>query len=48
MPIVPDSWVLTLGAATFVTTFVSGSDYTMTYIRKAVAISRARRLVGAS
>jgi cardiolipin synthase len=48
MPIVPDAWVLTLGAATFVTTFVSGSDYTMTYIRKAVAISRARRLVGAS
>jgi cardiolipin synthase len=48
MPAVPGAWVITLGAATFVTTFVSGSDYTLTYIRKAVAVSRARRLVGAS
>ena len=47
-PAVPDAWVLALGAATFVTTFVSGADYTMIYIRKAVAVSRERRLAGAS
>lgn len=47
-PAVPGAWVLALGAATFVTTFVSGADYTMIYIRRAVAVSRERRLAGAS
>ena len=47
-PAVPGAWVLALGAATFVTTVVSGADYTMIYIRRAVAVSRKRRLAGAS
>jgi cardiolipin synthase (CMP-forming) len=37
-------WVATaLGALVLVTTVVSGVDYVLTYIRKAVAVSRARR-----
>jgi cardiolipin synthase len=32
-----------LGALVLVTTAVSGVDYVLTYIRKAVAVSRARR-----
>jgi cardiolipin synthase len=47
-PAVPGSWVLALGATTFVTTVVSGTDYTMTYIRRAVAVSRARRAASAT
>lgn len=47
-PAVPAAWVIALGAMAFVTTCVSGADYTMIYIRKAVAVSRARRLAGAS
>lgn len=38
------SWLVTgLGALVLVTTVVSGVDYVATYIRKAVAVSRARR-----
>jgi cardiolipin synthase len=37
-------WVIEgLGAMVLVTTVVSGVDYVLTYIRKAVAVSRARR-----
>lgn len=37
-------WVIVaLGALVLVTTVVSGVDYVITYIRKAVAVSRARR-----
>jgi cardiolipin synthase len=43
-PAVPDAWVTVLGAAVFVTTVVSGTDYVMTYCRKAVAVTQARRL----
>lgn len=32
-----------LGALVFVTTFVSGLDYVITYTRKAIAVSRERR-----
>jgi cardiolipin synthase len=42
--VVPDAWVMALGATVFVTTFVSGADYTMTYIRKAQRVARARRV----
>jgi cardiolipin synthase len=45
---VPGSWAVALGATTFVTTFVSGADYTLIYIRKAVTVSRARRMAGAA
>ncbi len=43
-PIVPQAWVMLLGATVLVTTVVSGVDYTATYVRKAVAVSRARRM----
>lgn len=42
-PIVPLTWVTALGATVFVTTVVSGVDYTATYIKKAVVVSQARR-----
>lgn len=42
-PIVPRAWVMLLGATVLVTTVVSGVDYTATYIKKAVAVSQARR-----
>jgi hypothetical protein len=35
--------VLGLGALVLVTTIVSGFDYVLTYTRKAIAVSRARR-----
>jgi len=42
-PVFP-AWVITaLGALVLVTTIVSGVDYVLTYIRKAVAVSRTRR-----
>ena len=39
----PEWVVLGLGACVFVTTVVSGIDYVLTYIRKAIAVSRGRR-----
>ena len=42
--IVPQAWVTLLGATVLVTTVVSGVDYTATYVRKAVAVSQARRM----
>jgi cardiolipin synthase len=42
-PVVPLPWVTALGATVFVTTVVSGVDYTATYIKKAIVVSRARR-----
>jgi len=39
----PEWLVIALGALVLVTTVVSGVDYVLTYIRKAVAVSRARR-----
>ena len=42
-PEFPGWIVIALGALTLVTTVVSGIDYVATYIRKAVAVSRARR-----
>jgi cardiolipin synthase (CMP-forming) len=37
-------WLVTgLGALVLVTTVVSGVDYVLTYIRKAIAVSRSRR-----
>jgi len=47
-PVVPGSWVIAFGATTFVTTVVSGADYTMTYIRRAIEVSRTRRPASAS
>lgn len=44
VPELPAAIVTALGAAVFVTTVVSGTDYVMIYIRKAVRVSRARRL----
>ena len=41
--LVPAGLVTALGAAVFVTTVISGVDYVMIYIRKAVRVSRARR-----
>jgi len=43
-PAVPSALVVALGAAVLVTTVVSGVDYVMTYIRKAVRVSQSRRL----
>jgi len=43
-PLLPVALVTALGAAVFVTTFVSGVDYVTIYIRKAVEVSRLRRL----
>jgi cardiolipin synthase (CMP-forming) len=42
----PDWLPVWLGAAMFVTTVASGVDYTAHYIRKAKAVSRARRGAG--
>lgn len=39
----PLSVVITLGAAVFVTTMISGIDYVITYSRRAAAVSQARR-----
>ncbi len=39
----PEAAIRGLGAIVLVTTVVSGLDYVMTYTRKAVAVSRARR-----
>jgi cardiolipin synthase len=39
----PEWLVLGLGALVLVTTVVSGFDYVLTYTRKAIAVSRARR-----
>ena len=43
-PLIPQVLVTVLGAAVFVTTVVSGTDYTLIYVRKAVRVSEARRL----
>jgi len=42
-PAVPEWLVVGLGAMVLVTTVVSGVDYVVTYVRKAIAVSRARR-----
>ncbi|MGH8136411.1 MAG: CDP-alcohol phosphatidyltransferase family protein, partial [Steroidobacteraceae bacterium] len=42
-PAVPEWLIVGLGAFVFVTTVVSGVDYIVTYVRKAIAVSRARR-----
>jgi cardiolipin synthase len=42
-PIVPEWLTVGLGALVFVTTVVSGVDYIVIYVRKAVAVSRARQ-----
>ena len=42
-PDFPESAIIGLGALTLVTTVVSGIDYVATYLRKAVAVSRASR-----
>ena len=39
----PEWLIVALGAMVFVTTVVSGVDYIVTYVRKAIAVSRARR-----
>jgi len=39
----PDGLIQGLGALVFVTTVVSGIDYVQIYVRKAIAVSRARR-----
>jgi cardiolipin synthase len=39
----PQPVVITLAAAVFVTTMVSGIDYVLTYSRRAAAVARARR-----
>ncbi len=41
----PDWLIQGLGACVLVTTVVSGVDYVQAYIRKAIAVSRARRAV---
>jgi|SRR5882672_2670161 len=38
----PASGVITLGAAVFVTTMISGIDYVLTYSRRAAAVAHAR------
>lgn len=42
-PGTPEWPVIGLGGLVFVTTVVSGLDYVATYVRKAIAVSRARR-----
>lgn len=42
---IPEKTLLVLGALVFVTTVVSGIDYVITYSRKAIDASRARRSV---
>ena len=39
----PAPVVLALGAGVFVTTFISGIDYVVTYVRRAHAVARLRR-----
>lgn len=39
----PANATLALGAAVFVTTVASGADYVMTYVRRALTVSRERR-----
>ena len=39
----PQPVIITLAAAVFVTTMVSGIDYVITYSRRAAAVARARR-----
>ncbi len=41
-PVVPGWLIAALGGLTFVTTVVSGVDYIAIYVRKAMAVSRAR------
>ena len=41
-PAVPEWLIVSLGGLVFVTTVVSGVDYIATYVRKAMAVSRAR------
>ena len=40
---VPDALVVALGAATFITTVVSGIDYVLIYSRRAARVARERR-----
>jgi len=42
-PAVPEWPIIALGALVLVTSVVSGVDYIVTYVRKAIAVSRARR-----
>lgn len=42
-PLVPPGLVITLGAAVFVTTVVSGVDYIVIYARRAARVSRSRQ-----
>ncbi len=42
-PALPEWPIVALGALVLVTTVVSGVDYIVTYMRKAIAVSRARR-----
>ena len=42
-PGTPQWPIIALGGLVFVTTVVSGLDYVATYVRKAIAVSRARR-----
>ncbi len=42
-PAVPEWLIVALGALVLATTIVSGVDYVVTYVRKAIAVSRARR-----
>lgn len=42
-PVVPEWLIVAMGAMVFVTTVVSGADYIVTYVRKAIAVSRSRR-----
>ncbi|MGB5132730.1 MAG: CDP-alcohol phosphatidyltransferase family protein, partial [Steroidobacteraceae bacterium] len=44
-PAVPEWLIVSLGGLVFVTTIVSGVDYIVTYVRKAMAVSRARSSV---
>jgi cardiolipin synthase len=41
-PFLPEWLIVSLAALVFVTTVVSGVDYIVTYVRKAIAVSRAR------
>ncbi|MBS1199674.1 MAG: CDP-diacylglycerol--glycerol-3-phosphate 3-phosphatidyltransferase [Proteobacteria bacterium] len=43
-PVFPAELVIMLGAAVLVTTVVSGADYVIIYVRKAMRVSQARRL----
>jgi cardiolipin synthase (CMP-forming) len=41
-PVVPEWLIVSLGGLTLVTTVVSGADYIAIYVRKAMAVNRAR------